>query len=88
MGEIAGWIILGLVAGALARTIVPGEVRGGWFSALLLGIVGAFVGGWIARSVGYLPPAEPGEWIPDLKSIGSATVGAIIVLSLWKWFSS
>ncbi len=85
MGHIAGWIILGLVAGALARWIVPGEEKGGWFLTLLLGIIGALVGGWIARTIGYLPPAEPGDWIPGLKSIGSATVGAIIILSIWKW---
>jgi uncharacterized membrane protein YeaQ/YmgE (transglycosylase-associated protein family) len=85
MGHIAGWIILGLVAGLLARIIVPGSQKGGWFLTLLLGIIGAVVGGWIARKVGYLPPPDPGDWIPGLQSIASATVGAIIVLSIWKW---
>lgn len=86
MGHYAGWIVLGLVAGALARWILPGQEKGGWVSALILGIVGALVGGWIARKFGYLPPADPGDWIPSLRSIGSATVGSIIVLSIWKWF--
>jgi uncharacterized membrane protein YeaQ/YmgE (transglycosylase-associated protein family) len=86
MGHYAGWIVLGLVAGALARWILPGQEKGGWVSALVLGIIGAIVGGWIARKFGYLPPADPGDWIPGLRSIGSATVGAIIVLSIWKWF--
>ena len=85
MGPVAGWIILGLVAGLLARIIVPGCQKGGWVLTLALGIVGAVVGGWIAREVGFLPPAEPGEWIPGLPSIASATVGAIVVLSTWKW---
>lgn len=85
MSHIAGWIILGLLSGALARWIVPGEQKGGWFLTLVLGIIGAVVGGWIARTVGYLPTPEPGDWIPGPKSILSATVGSIIVLASWKW---
>lgn len=84
MEQWIAWSLLGLVAGALARAILPGEERGGWFSTLLLGIAGAFVGGWIADQIGYLPAADPGEWLPSPKSIISATVGAIIVLSIWK----
>lgn len=84
MEQWIAWSLLGLVAGALARAILPGEEKGGWFATLLLGIAGAFVGGWIAERIGYLPPSDPGEWLPGPKSIISATVGAIIVLSLWK----
>ncbi len=85
MGPIAGWVLLGLIAGALARWILPGEERGGWFSTLVLGIVGAVVGGYLARHFGYLPVAEPGEWFPSLASVVSSTVGAIVVLATWKW---
>ncbi|MBK1826621.1 GlsB/YeaQ/YmgE family stress response membrane protein [Haloferula rosea] len=79
------WAILGLAAGAIARAIVPGEERGGWIPTMILGIIGAFVGGWIAERIGFLPPSDPGTWLPGPKSILSATVGAIIVLSIWKW---
>jgi uncharacterized membrane protein YeaQ/YmgE (transglycosylase-associated protein family) len=85
MGPIAGWVLLGLIAGALARWILPGEERGGWFSTLVLGIIGAVVGGYLARHFGYLPAAEPGEWFPSPASIVSSTVGAIVVLATWKW---
>lgn len=85
MGHIAAWIILGLVAGALAHAILPGQEKGGWFATMVLGILGAVVGGWIARKIGYLPPADPGDWIPGIRSIGSATIGSIVVLAVWKW---
>lgn len=45
--DILSWIVLGLIAGAIAKAIKPGEQGGGWFATLLLGVVGAIVGGWI-----------------------------------------
>ena len=48
---IIGWIVLGLIAGAIARAILPGRQGGGWLGALLTGIVGALLGGWIASLV-------------------------------------
>src|SRR5690606_756160 len=43
---IFSWIILGLIAGALGKLLMPGKQGGGWIVTILLGIVGAFVGGW------------------------------------------
>ncbi|MCU0797732.1 MAG: GlsB/YeaQ/YmgE family stress response membrane protein [Akkermansiaceae bacterium] len=85
MSQIASWLVLGLIAGALARLILPGEEKGGWLGAMILGIIGAVVGGWLARHFGFLTAPVAGEWLPDLRSIGSATVGSIVVLALWKW---
>ena len=82
--QIAGWVILGLIAGALARLVIPGETKGGWFASMLLGLLGAVVGGWIARESGFSVPMEPGEWIPGVRSIVSATLGAIVILAVWK----
>ncbi|MDT3329339.1 MULTISPECIES: GlsB/YeaQ/YmgE family stress response membrane protein [Microbacterium] len=42
-----GFLILGLLAGAIAKLILPGKQGGGWFVTLLLGIVGALLGGWL-----------------------------------------
>jgi uncharacterized membrane protein YeaQ/YmgE (transglycosylase-associated protein family) len=50
MGIIA-WIIVGLVAGAIANLIYPGRSQGGWLAAMVLGIVGALVGGFLAGVV-------------------------------------
>lgn len=48
---IIGWIILGLAAGAIAKAILPGSQGGGWFITLLLGVVGALLGGFIGSAV-------------------------------------
>ena len=48
---ILGWIVLGLVAGAIAKLILPGRQGGGWIITLILGIVGALLGGFIGSAV-------------------------------------
>lgn len=86
MGDFIGWILLGLFAGAIARKVIPGEEKGGCLLTIVLGIIGAVVGGWIGRNVGFLSPdTNPGDWLPSLGSVVTATVGAMIVLLLWKW---
>ena len=42
-----GFLILGLVAGAIAKLILPGKQGGGWFITLILGVIGALLGGWL-----------------------------------------
>ncbi len=78
MGIIA-WIIVGLVAGAIARLILPGKQAGGWIVTLLLGIVGAFIGGLIARAVG----SSSNNGLTDWKTWVFSIVGALIVLAIW-----
>lgn len=85
MPEFIGWVLLGFFAGAIARKVMPGEEKGGCLVTIVLGILGAVVGGWIGRNIGFLPPADPGVWLPSLKSVLTATIGAIVVLSIWKW---
>jgi uncharacterized membrane protein YeaQ/YmgE (transglycosylase-associated protein family) len=72
--EIIGFIILGAVAGFLARFLVPGRDPMGLVATVLLGIVGAFVGGFLADA------------LFDDESVGwfGATVGAVIVLLVWN----
>ncbi|HCU6658940.1 TPA: GlsB/YeaQ/YmgE family stress response membrane protein, partial [Escherichia coli] len=50
---ILSWIIFGLIAGILAKWIMPGKDGGGFFMTILLGIVGAVVGGWISTLFGF-----------------------------------
>ncbi len=45
------FLLLGLIAGAIARLIIPGKQRGGWFVTLLLGVVGAMLGGWLGGAI-------------------------------------
>ena len=60
MPEFIGGVLLGFFAGAIARKVMPGEEKGGCLVTIVLGILGAVVGGWIGRNIGFLPPAEPG----------------------------
>jgi len=84
--ELIGWVVLGLIAGLIARRVMPGEEKGGCFLTIGLGIIGAVVGGWIGRHVGFLPqPTSTGVHLPSLQSILTATVGALVILGLWKW---
>lgn len=77
--EIIGWIVIGALAGALARLLVPGRDPMGCLTTMLLGILGSFVGGFLASLVFY------GEidWRASGNFIG-AVVGAIVVLLIWR----
>lgn len=46
-----GFLLLGLIAGAIAKLILPGKQAGGWFVTLLLGVVGAILGGWLGSAI-------------------------------------
>jgi len=48
---IIGWIVLGLIAGAIAKAILPGKQGGGWLITLILGVVGALLGGFIGSAL-------------------------------------
>ena len=72
---ILTWIIFGLVAGALAKLIMPGNQNMGWLMTIILGIVGAFVGGFVGSLIGWGTVEEF-----DFKSIILAVGGALIVL--------
>ena len=79
MGIIA-WIIFGLIAGAIAKLIMPGNDGGGFILTFVLGVVGAVVGGWLATMFGF------GGNISgfDLHSFLVAVVGAIVVLGIFR----
>lgn len=76
IGHIIGWIVLGIVAGAIARLLVPGRQPMGLLATMALGIVGSFVGGFIASLF------NGGDMIRSTNWIGS-TLGAVLVLALF-----
>ena len=71
------WVVLGLIAGSLAKFLVPGRDPSGCIVTVVLGIVGAFIGGMIGSALGWGRVAA-GEL--DFRSLGIATLGAIVVL--------
>ena len=78
MGIIA-WIVVGLIAGALAKLIMPGDDPGGFIVTILLGIVGAFVGGFVVNLLGGAGVSGFNLW-----SVLVATLGAIILLAIYR----
>lgn len=79
MGIIA-WIIFGLIAGIIAKLIMPGRDGGGFILTCILGIVGAVVGGWLATMFG-IGGSISGF---NLHSFLVAVVGAIVVLGVFR----
>jgi uncharacterized membrane protein YeaQ/YmgE (transglycosylase-associated protein family) len=74
-----GFLLLGLIAGAIAKLILPGKQGGGWLITLLLGVVGALLGGWLGGlifDVGYSGFFSLTSWI-------LAIVGSLIVLFVY-----
>ena len=76
---ILSWILLGLVAGALALFFMPGRDPGGIFVTILLGIVGAFLGGFLGTFIGLGKITSF-----DLGGIFIATIGSILVLIIYR----
>jgi uncharacterized membrane protein YeaQ/YmgE (transglycosylase-associated protein family) len=83
MGIIA-FIILGLLAGAIAKALLPGDDPGGFIVTMLIGIVGAILGGFLA---GALFDADPLDEFFDLSTWLTAIVGAIILLLIYRMFT-
>jgi uncharacterized membrane protein YeaQ/YmgE (transglycosylase-associated protein family) len=82
MGGIIAWIVLGLIAGAIAKAIYPGQQGGGFLATTGLGIVGALVGGYLGQTfVGTSGGAAFG--VLTFQSVAFAVVGAIVVLFIW-----
>ncbi len=76
---IISWLLLGLVVGALAKWIMPGKDPGGFFTTILIGIAGAFVGGFIGSMIGL--GAVSGF---DFRSLLLATGGALLLLVAYR----
>lgn len=76
---ILSWILIGLIVGLLARLLMPGKDTMGIIITILLGIAGAFLGGWIGSMLGL------GSFSGfDIKSLLLATGGAILILLLYR----
>ncbi len=77
---ILSWIVFGLVAGIIAKLIMPGRDPGGWIITIVLGIGGSFVGGYLA-SLFHIAPAGTGFHI---RSLATAVAGALVLLFAYR----
>jgi uncharacterized membrane protein YeaQ/YmgE (transglycosylase-associated protein family) len=84
MIDIIGWIVFGLIAGLLARWLMPGKDPGGCIVTVLLGIAGAVVGGFVARLLGMVTRTVTLGDRNFLIQLGFAVIGAIIILALYR----
>lgn len=71
-----GWILFGLVVGAIAKLIMPGRDPGGWIVTILLGIAGSFVGGFLGQAL-LGGSSETAGWIGSI-------IGAIVLLLIYR----
>ena len=77
MFGVLGWIIFGLIVGAVAKLLMPGRDPGGFIVTMLLGIAGALVGGFLGRAAGWYGPNDPAGFLMSL-------FGAIVLLVLYR----
>lgn len=78
---IIGWIVLGLLAGLIARAILPGRQPGGVIVTLVVGVVGALIAGFVAQAIGF---GDPIDEFFDLSTWIAAIVGAVALLAIWE----
>ena len=76
------WLIIGLIAGAIARLIMPGRDAMSWVATMLLGIVGSIVGGLISWAIWGADTARNGGFHPA--GLILSIVGAVVVLWIWR----
>lgn len=74
---VLGWILFGLVVGAVAKLLMPGRDPGGFIVTILLGIAGALMGGFLGRALGWYGANEPAGFLMSL-------VGAVILLAIYR----
>lgn len=86
MMAVIGWIVFGLIAGIIAKVIMPGKDPGGFIVTTLLGIVGAVIGGYLGQVLfGYGRGSSGDVTQPGfLMSLVLAVVGAIVLLALYR----
>ena len=77
MFGVLGWMLFGLVVGAVAKLVMPGRDPGGMIVTMLIGIVGALLGGYIGQAVGWYGPQDGAGFLMSL-------LGAIVLLWLYR----
>lgn len=75
--DILLWIVFGLIVGIVAKFVMPGRDPGGMIVTIVLGIVGAMLGGWIGRALGMYQVGQPVGFI-------MAVIGAVVILAIYR----
>ncbi len=75
---IIGWIVIGLLAGGIAKLLMPGRDPGGCIVTILLGIAGALLAGFLGRAIGWYGPGDEGA------GFIAAVIGAFVILFVYR----
>jgi len=76
--EIFAWIAFGLVVGIAAKLLVPGRDPGGVIVTISLGVIGALIGGWVGRQIGFYQEREVAGFLMSV-------IGAVMVLVAYRY---
>ncbi|HKK89233.1 MAG TPA: GlsB/YeaQ/YmgE family stress response membrane protein [Saprospiraceae bacterium] len=79
MGAFIWWLLVGLAAGALAKSITPQKEKGGWISSLIVGLLGSMIGGWVFGLFGF-------DVSGIIGSVLAALIGALLLLFIYYKF--
>ncbi|MES1244212.1 MAG: GlsB/YeaQ/YmgE family stress response membrane protein [Acidobacteriota bacterium] len=74
------WIVLGLIAGGVAKMMMPGKDPGGCVVTMVIGIVGALLGGWLSTLLGFGGLGGDLDW----RNLVIAVLGSIVLLAIWR----
>jgi uncharacterized membrane protein YeaQ/YmgE (transglycosylase-associated protein family) len=74
---VLGWILFGLVIGAIAKLLMPGRDPGGFIVTILLGVAGALLGGFLGRALGWYREGEAAGFLMSL-------IGAVVLLVIYR----
>jgi uncharacterized membrane protein YeaQ/YmgE (transglycosylase-associated protein family) len=77
MFGVLGWIIFGVIVGAIAKLLMPGRDPGGFIVTMLLGIAGAVLGGFVGRALGWYGPNDGAGFLMSL-------LGAVLLLGIYR----
>ncbi len=77
---ILAWIVLGLLAGGIAKLLMPGNDPGGCVVTMIIGIVGALIGGFLSTVFGFGGLGGQLDW----RNLVIAVLGAIVLLGIWR----
>lgn len=83
MGTIIAYIVIGLLGGAIAKAIMPGTQGGGWVATILLGIVGALLGGFLGGAIFGINYND----IFSIQGLIFSIIGALVILAIWGFVS-
>jgi uncharacterized membrane protein YeaQ/YmgE (transglycosylase-associated protein family) len=81
MFGVLGWIIFGVIVGAIAKLLMPGRDPGGFIVTMLLGIAGAVLGGFVGRTLGWYGPTDGAGFF-------MALLGAVLLLGIYRMLVS